>query len=84
MEFPFDLARGRAEGQVEGKLRHHLRRVYWNEMSITGEYMVYPMRKAILLVLRIQKWAWVFDWKPTLTSVGFVFFGEKPLGSFIT
>ena len=45
MEFPFDLARGGAEGQVEG-------RVYRNEMSITGEYMVYPMRQNQLTSLK--------------------------------
>ena len=52
MEFPFDLARGGAEGQVEGKLHRHLRRVYRNEMSITGEYMVYPMRLSHLTSLK--------------------------------
>ena len=52
MEFPFDLARGGAEGQVEGKLHRHLRRVYRNEMSITGEYMVYPMRQNHLSSLK--------------------------------
>ena len=52
MGFTFDLARGGAEGQVEGKLHRHLRRVYRNEMSITGEYMVYPMRQSQLTSLK--------------------------------